>query len=92
MIGVGAAQRSCCIAFAFLSGETEEDYTWALERLKSLCEQLNTFLPSLILTDRCLAVMSASFPFASGRAATSGRAPHAFAGLIMEGRMTDRHP
>ena len=26
MIGVDAAQRSFCIAFAFLSGETEEDY------------------------------------------------------------------
>lgn len=31
MIGVDAAQRSFCIAFAFLSGEAEEDYIWALE-------------------------------------------------------------
>ena len=27
MIGVDAAQRSFCIAFAFLSDKTEEDYT-----------------------------------------------------------------
>ena len=68
MIGVDAAQRSFCIAFAFLSGETEEDYTWALERLKSLYEQCNTSLPSVILTDRCLAVMNAAsalFPSAA---------------------------
>ena len=68
MIGVDAAQRSFCIAFAFLSGETEEDYTWALERLKSLYMQSNTSLPSVILTDRCLAVMNAAsalFPSAA---------------------------
>lgn len=60
MIGVDAAQRSFCIAFAFLSGEAEEDYLWALERLKALYEQCNTNLPSVILTDRCLAVMNAA--------------------------------
>ncbi len=68
MIGVDAAQRSFCIAFAFLSGEIEEDYTWALERLKSLYEQCHTSLPSVILTDRCLAVMNAAsalFPSAA---------------------------
>lgn len=36
MIGIDAYQRSFCIAFALLSGETEADYAWALERLKSL--------------------------------------------------------
>ncbi|KAF5703902.1 transposase [Fusarium mundagurra] len=36
MIGVDACQRSFCIAFAFLSGETEQDYLWALDRLRSL--------------------------------------------------------
>jgi hypothetical protein len=30
MVGVDACQRSFCIAFAFLSGEQEEDYAWAL--------------------------------------------------------------
>ena len=68
MIGVDAAQRSFCIAFAFLSGETEDDYMWALQRLKSLYEQCNTPLPGVILTDRCLAVMNAAsvlFPSAA---------------------------
>jgi transposase-like protein len=68
MIGVDTAQRSFCIAFTFLSGETEEDYIWALERLKSLYEQCNTALPSVILTDRYLAVINAAstlFPSAA---------------------------
>lgn len=48
MVGVDSCQRSFCIAFAFLSGESEEDYSWALEYLRSLyqCE-----LPLVILTD-----------------------------------------
>ncbi|RYO85590.1 hypothetical protein DL764_009150 [Monosporascus ibericus] len=58
MIGVDATGRSFCIAFAFLSGEAEEDYAWALERLKTLYEQYGGILPSVILTDRCLAVMN----------------------------------
>ena len=60
MIGIDACQRSFCIAFAFLSGETEEDYIWALNRLKSLYGQCGTALPSIILTDRCLACINAS--------------------------------
>lgn len=59
MIGVDACQRSFCIAFAFLSGETEEDYIWALDRLRSMYETCGTTLPSVILTDRCMACMNA---------------------------------
>jgi hypothetical protein len=59
IIGVDASQRSFCIAFAFLSGETEADYIWALEQLKLLYEQCNASLPSVILTDRCLACINA---------------------------------
>lgn len=59
MIGIDACQQSFCIAFAFLSGETEADYTWALDRLKSLYKQCDTSLPLIILTDRCLACMNA---------------------------------
>ncbi len=68
MIGVDLAQRSFCIAFAFLNGETEADYTQALERLKLLYEQYNAILPSIILTDRCFAVINAAstlFPTAT---------------------------
>ena len=57
MVGVDSCQRSFCIAFAFLSGESEEDYSWALEHLRSLYEHE---LPSVILTDRCLAAMNAA--------------------------------
>ena len=59
IIGVDACQRSFCIAFAFLSGESEEDYLWALGQLKSHYEVSNTRLPSVVLTDRCLACMNA---------------------------------
>lgn len=57
MVGVDSCQRSFCIAFAFLSGESEEDYSWALQHLKSLYQR---DLPSVILTDRCLAAMNAA--------------------------------
>lgn len=60
IIGVDACQHSFCIAFAFLSGETEPDYLWALGRLKSLYEVGNTRLPSVILTDRDRACMNAA--------------------------------
>ncbi|KAJ3453719.1 hypothetical protein MRS44_017966 [Fusarium solani] len=32
--GVDACQRTFCVAFAFLSGEEEHDYIWALEHLR----------------------------------------------------------
>jgi len=60
MTGIDATQWSFCIAFAFLSGEREKDYTWALKWLKSLYEQCNTTPPSVILTDRCLAAINAA--------------------------------
>ena len=57
MVGVDSCQRSFCIAFAFLSGESEADYSWALQHLRSLYERE---LPSVILTDRCLAATNAA--------------------------------
>ncbi|KAG6980171.1 Misshapen-like kinase 1 [Fusarium oxysporum f. sp. albedinis] len=59
IIGVDACQRSFCVAFAFLSGEEEQDYLWALERLKSLYEICNTSFPSVIITDCALACINA---------------------------------
>lgn len=59
MIGVDACQRSFCIAFAFLSGEAEEDFIWALDRLRSMYDLCGASYPSVILTDRCLACMNA---------------------------------
>jgi antitoxin component HigA of HigAB toxin-antitoxin module len=66
MVGVDSCQRSFCIAFAFLSGESEEDYSWALQHLRSLYQN---DLPSIILTDRWLAAMNAAatwFPLSKG--------------------------
>jgi len=60
MTGIDTTQQSFCIAFAFLSGKSEEDYTWALKWLKLLYEQYNTTLPSVILTDCCLAAINAA--------------------------------
>lgn len=59
IIGVDACQRSFCIAFAFLSGESEEDYTWALDRLRSLFDSRSIRSPRVVLTDRCIACMNA---------------------------------
>ncbi|KAM4066747.1 MULE transposase [Hirsutella rhossiliensis] len=59
MIGVDACQRSFCIAFAFLSGEDENDYIWALDQLQSIYELYDIRQPSVILTDRCLACINA---------------------------------
>jgi hypothetical protein len=63
MIGVDACQWSFCIVFAFLSGETEDDFRWALERLRSLYDHHCTRFPSVVLTDRCIACMNAVAAF-----------------------------
>lgn len=47
MIGVDACQQSFCIAFAFLSGEKEEDYTWALEM--QLPQETSTGISNLLV-------------------------------------------
>jgi hypothetical protein len=66
MVGVDSCQRSFCIAFAFLSGESAEDYSWALQHLRTLYQR---DLPSVILTDRCIASMNAAaIWFASAKA------------------------
>ncbi|KAL7755655.1 hypothetical protein ACKLNR_014182 [Fusarium oxysporum f. sp. zingiberi] len=59
IVGVDACQSSFCIAFAFLGGEEEEDFVWALGRLRQVYELHGIALPSVILTDRCLACMNA---------------------------------
>ncbi|KAL2886857.1 mutator-like element transposase [Ceratocystis lukuohia] len=56
MIRLDSSQKWFCIAFAFLSGEMGDDYLWALQHLKSLYQQE---LPSVVLTDRCQAIMNA---------------------------------
>lgn len=59
IVDVDACQRSFYVAFAFLSSEEETDYIWALDRLRSIYKAYSTSLPSIILTDRCLAYINA---------------------------------
>ncbi|SCO92838.1 uncharacterized protein FRV6_16966 [Fusarium oxysporum] len=48
LIGVDSCQRSFCVAFAFLSGECEEDYFWALDRFQSLMYECCRYLLPII--------------------------------------------
>jgi hypothetical protein len=59
MIGVNACQQSFYIAFIFLSGKTEQDYIWALDRLRSLYKLCHIRLLSVILIDRDKAYINA---------------------------------
>lgn len=59
IIGVDACQRSFCIGFAFLSGQSEEAFQWVFERLRSLYSTCGANLPSIILTDCDIACMNA---------------------------------
>ncbi|KAI8559723.1 hypothetical protein RHMOL_Rhmol04G0196200 [Rhododendron molle] len=46
-----------CAAFAFMECEKTENYTWVLEKLKGMMDP--NALPSVIVTDRELALMNA---------------------------------
>ena len=59
IIGIDARGRSFCIGFAFLSGENEGDYTWALDNLLLLLREKGISSPSVVLTDRSLPCMRA---------------------------------
>ncbi|KAF5708438.1 hypothetical protein FMUND_10602 [Fusarium mundagurra] len=59
MVGVDATGSTFCIAFAYLSGEEEEDFAWALGALRDLYDANDIPHPSVVLTDRCLACMNA---------------------------------
>ena len=59
IISINAYNRSFYIAFTFLSSEEEEDYYWALERLRLIYEVSQIRIPSIILIDRCLALYNA---------------------------------
>jgi hypothetical protein len=60
IVSIDARQKTFCVAFAFLSGEEEDDFNWALSRLRSLFDEHEIGLPSVILTDRQLALMNAA--------------------------------
>ncbi|KAF5230800.1 hypothetical protein FANTH_13693 [Fusarium anthophilum] len=59
IVGVDALKRTFCIAFAFLNGEDEDDFGWALSRLRGIYDANGITSPGVILTDRCLACINA---------------------------------
>ena len=57
VVGVSNVNLTFSCSFAFLSGETQDDYLWALTHVKAIFK--NGVLPSVIITDRELALMNA---------------------------------
>jgi hypothetical protein len=65
IVGINSSNRSFSAAFCFLSGEKEEDYTWALEQFS---RALDGQSPSVLATDKEQALLNAIeqvFPDAS---------------------------
>ena len=58
-MGSTGLNTSFFIGFAFLSGEMDEDYIWALNALKDIIRAENISNPGVIVTDRELALMNA---------------------------------
>ncbi|XP_060969793.1 protein FAR1-RELATED SEQUENCE 6-like [Cannabis sativa] len=57
IVGVTSTEYTFSIAFVFLNSEQEDNYTWALDRLKTMMGI--DFLPNVIVTDRELALINA---------------------------------
>ncbi|XP_024169848.1 protein FAR1-RELATED SEQUENCE 5-like [Rosa chinensis] len=57
IVGVTSTELTFHAAFAYIHAEKEENYVWALSRLKSVMNE--DCLPSVIVTDRELALMNA---------------------------------
>ncbi|KAL4591074.1 hypothetical protein LXL04_004022 [Taraxacum kok-saghyz] len=67
IVGVTPTNQTFCIAFVYMHKETESDYTWTQECLKSTIDRC--MFPRVIVTDRQLACMKACknvFPKAKG--------------------------
>ncbi|XP_060969857.1 uncharacterized protein LOC133037065 [Cannabis sativa] len=57
IVGVTSTEYTFSIAFVFLESEQEDNYTWALDRLKNMMDI--DFLPNVVVTDRELALINA---------------------------------
>ncbi|XP_058181225.1 PKS-NRPS hybrid synthetase cheA-like [Rhododendron vialii] len=57
IVGVTSTEMTFCAAFAFMECEKMENYTWVLEKLRGMMDP--NALPSVIVTDRELALMNA---------------------------------
>jgi len=56
IIGINSCWKTFFVAFCFMSGEVEADYTWALNCLKSLYDEIN--VPNVFAIDRELAELN----------------------------------
>lgn len=56
IVGTTPANLSFTVALCFMTGETEEEYFWAMNALKDMCEDLPT---GVVLTDQCTALRNA---------------------------------
>ena len=56
IVGVTSTDLTFLIAFAYIDTEREDNYTWALERLRSILDA--DVLSELIVTDRDLALLN----------------------------------
>uniref|UniRef100_A0A803PB10 OTU domain-containing protein n=1 Tax=Cannabis sativa TaxID=3483 RepID=A0A803PB10_CANSA len=57
IVGVTSTEYTFSIAFVFLESKQEDNYTWALDRLKNMMDI--DFLPNEVVTDRELALINA---------------------------------
>jgi histone-lysine N-methyltransferase SETD2 len=57
IVGVTSTNLTFSVALAYLEGELEDNYIWALSRLKTVLE--DGWVPNIIITDRELALMNA---------------------------------
>lgn len=59
VVGITATLQTFPIAIGFLDKETETDYRWMLETLRRIMSDFNVELPSVLITDRELALTKA---------------------------------
>jgi hypothetical protein len=56
IVGMTPANLSFTVALCFMTGETEEEYFWAMNALKDICRNIPT---AVVLTDQCTALRNA---------------------------------
>lgn len=59
VVGITPTHQTFSVAFCFLPAESEEDYTWMLNNLKGIFEDLHISGPFVMVTDRELALITA---------------------------------
>jgi hypothetical protein len=58
IVGCISIHTTFYVFFCFLIQETEADYTWTLQQLRNILVQPGFHLPSVMVTDRELALMN----------------------------------